>query len=131
MSDKTNRVVLPGSFGSPFFEPSLSMGSGGAPVPSPDRFFDIGAMGGTDFSAALALLHDLPRDAGGDRYSIVITDGDPGEMADLSARAPVDALAQLIASLKPGEQLVCLDYSGALPVWPGEDGPRVIASRPA
>lgn len=143
MKDKNSRVIPPGQFGSPFFEPSLSMG-GFEPKVIPfgaesnpffdlDRFFEQGASGGTDFPSALAGVFDsLPHDHRYDRFQLVITDGDPlAGLSGVEVEARSDALARLIADLKPGEQLVCLDYSGAQPPFPGEDAPRVIASRPA
>ena len=137
MNDQNSRVIPPGQFGSPFFEPSLSMGS---PKPKvipfgsePNPFFDLGHTGGTDFASALAGVFDsLPHDHRYDRFQLVITDGDQlAGLSEAEVEARSDALARLIADLKPGEQLVCLDYSGAQPPFPGEDAPRVIASRPA
>lgn len=188
MNDQNSRVIPPGQFGSPFFEPSLSMGAsdsgvlvhrrGGFDVsgsmngdnaPDLSRFFDMNNRGGTDFASALALVSDeLPRDDRWNRYQIVITDGDVFDGDEVARKAHLgsllaglgdlrfccigcmddvpdiytgafvvpdrpaaDLFAELVASLKPGEQLVCLDYSGAQPPFPGDDAPRVIASRPA
>lgn len=194
MNDQNSRMIPPGQFGSPFFEPSLSMGApesgvlvrtprgfdvsgsmngGNTPTLDLDRFFEMGAKGGTDISAALSAVFDaMPRDKRWDRYQLVITDGDAFDGDEEARKSSVaamlaglngaelnfvgigvgdtglvpdvvfgpsvkpvqsvgDVIAKLVASLKPGEQLVCLDYSGAQPPFPGEDAPRVIASRPA
>lgn len=105
---------------------SMSMGDDGETVST--NFFDVGAHGGTDFAAALDRIlaaEDFPG-KGFDRYQIVVTDGEPGLIMQEPHR---DVLGALIAALKPGESLLCLDYSGAQPPFPGEDAPRVIASR--
>lgn len=127
MSDQ-NSLILPfASLGMPM-DPSgsMSMGDDGETVST--TFFDVGARGGTDFAAALDRIlaaEDFPG-KGFDRYQIVITDGEPG----LIMQEPHgNVLGALIAALKPGESLLCLDYSGAQPPFPGEDAPRVIASR--
>lgn len=112
MSNQDNRIIPPGQFGSPFLEPSLSMRyDGGEPVTD---FFDMRARGGTVASVALAaaLAEHFPGD-GAERYTIVISDGDP--LAELPEGERQQTLVDLIASLKPGETLVCLDQSGAQP----------------
>ncbi len=127
MSDQNSRILPFASLGLPM-DPSgsMSMGDDGETVST--TFFDFGARGGTDFQAALDRIlaaEDLPG-KGFDRYQIVITDGQPGL---LMHEPHGDVLGDLIAALKPGESLLCLDYSGAQPPFPGEDAPRVIASR--
>lgn len=113
MSKDDNRIIPPGQPGSPLFEPSLSMGGG---EPDLSRFFEIEPAGGTHFVPAADLLARLaesfPSDRF-DRYTFTITDGDPMEGVPEGERA--QTLAELIASLKPGESLICLDQSGAQP----------------
>lgn len=94
MSEKDTRIIPPGQPGSPFFEPSGSMRGPGEIDFGPDYFRDPAAVaaaleslanhrighGGTDLTQGLADVligfEKVPGDRF-DRYTFVITDGEP------------------------------------------------------
>lgn len=84
--------------GLPFFEPSLSMNDGVGDLDARiTDFFAHNPRGGTDFSAAFALIEQaVPRDKRFDRYRLVITDGEP-ELSD-EARA---RMLELMKDVQP------------------------------